>query len=100
MQKDFTWQLISNNLLSSSCGLLLSTTDNSFIIKNLQDNTILQTLPFEDFFSEYCKYPSEILASIKRILSCSSDYDYKTVFYDSLASEKISDLCKSNCLLF
>lgn len=97
MQKDFSWQLI-HDVSSLSCGLLLSITDNAFIVKNLQDNTILQILPIEDFISEYCKYLGEILASIKSKLSCS--FEDETVFYDSLTSEKISQICESNCLLF
>ena len=98
MRKDFSWQLIHDDVSSISCGLLLSTANRAFVIKNLQNNTILQILPTDDFISEYCKYPNEILAAIKSKLSYS--FEYKTVFYDSLAAEMISQLCESNCLLF
>lgn len=98
MQNDFSWQRIHDGVSSLSRGLLLSTTDNAFIVKDLQNNTVLQILPFVDFISEYCKYSREIFSSIGRKLSRSSCH--KIIFYDSLASEKISQLCESNRLLF
>lgn len=97
MQKDFTWQQVQD-LSTLSRGLVLSATDNFFIIKNIQDNTILQELPIHDFISDFCKYPCEIFNLIQKKLSCS--FDDETIFFDNVTAERISQLSEANCLLF
>jgi len=97
MHNDITWQLLDTKA-SLSSGLLLSRANNAFIIKDLKDNSVFQTLEFKEFISDKCKYPCEIFALIKNKLSCS--FDCKTIFYDSFASETIIRLCESNRLLF
>lgn len=95
MKTNISWKYISNvNQLTH--GILLSATDSCFTVTDIQANTLLLTLSFNEFISEYCKYPSEIFANIAGKVTFECDH----IFFDNLSDEKIGSLCESNCLLF